>query len=314
MPVAFTRDSILLALAQEAFNEHDIVDLTTDSAGAADGTTVIFGELAHGSSGITDTAFHDVYMYLRRFTGLATAGGASTITLRTSMGTLAADVLKNFTIKITAGTSSGDERTISANSNANPTVVTVSSAFSSTPTTSSYYEIYPSGSSASSQIIRTAKALTTSPFAVSTGAITVAPGFNGDAGANMLMGVGAEMLFYRDRPNLHINSINRLLRGLAPPTFFPLSLHIVANDANDMEPSTIATDYNSTAATLATESTIVKNGVQSLKSTATAGGGSRTWTRLSASRRASHFTPPWTATSRPAMTRSSASSTSSTRG
>ncbi len=224
MPVAFTRDEIQLALAQEAFSEHDIIDLTTDAAGASDGTTVIFGELAHGSSGITTTAFHDVYMHLRRFTGLATAGGASTITLRTSMGTLAADVLKNFTIKITKGTSSGDERTISANSNASPSVVTVSSAFTTTPDTTSFYEIYPSGSLASSQIIRTAKALSKDSFAVATGAITTAPGFNGDLGANMLMGIGAEMLFYRERPNLHVNSINRLLRNMRYPAYLPVGL------------------------------------------------------------------------------------------
>jgi len=232
MPVSFTRDDIQLALAQEAFSDQDIVDLTTDAAGAADGTTVIFGDLAYGSSGATTTFFHDVYMHLRRFTGLATAGGASTITLRTSMGTLAADVLKNFPIKITDGTSSGDERTISANTNANPTVVTISSAFTSTPDTTSYYEIYPSGSSASSQIIRTSKALSTGSFAVATGAITVAPGFNGDLGANMLMGIGAEMLFYRENPSLHVNSINRLLRNMRYPAYLPVTM-ITDGDMED---------------------------------------------------------------------------------
>jgi hypothetical protein len=232
MPKSFTLDDLVLALAQEAFSEHDIIDLATDSAGASDGTTVKFGDLAHGATGITDTAFHDVYLYLRRFTGLATAGGASTITLRTSMGTLAADVLKNFTIKITDGTSSGDERTISANSNADPTVVTVSSAFSSTPDTTSYYEIYPSGSDVSSQIIRTAKALSTGSFAETTGAITVAPGFNGDAGTNMLMGIGSEMLFYRERPDLHIRAINRILRNMRYPAYLPVGM-ITDGDMED---------------------------------------------------------------------------------
>jgi hypothetical protein len=69
------------------------------------------------------------------------------------------------------------------------------------------------------------------------------------------------------------NAINRVQRNIFLPTFFPLSLHIVQNDANDMEPSTIATDYSSVNATLATESTIVKHGAQSLKSTAGAAGG-----------------------------------------
>jgi len=233
MPVSVTRDALILALAQEALAEHDIIDLTTDSAGAADGTTVVFGALAHGSTGITTTAFHDTYMHLRRFTGLATNGGASTITLRTSMGTLAADVLKYFTIKITAGTSSGDTRTISANSNADPSIVTVSSAFTATPDTTSFYEIYPSGSTASSQIIRTAKALSTGSLAVSTGAITVAPGFNGDLGANMLMGIGSEMLFYQgEHANLHINSINRLLRNMRYPAYLPVTM-ITDGDMED---------------------------------------------------------------------------------
>ncbi len=224
MPVLFTRDDIILALAQEAFSEHDVVDLTTDSAGASDGTTLVFGDLAYGSSGATTTAFHDVYMHLRRFTGLAAAGGASTITLRTSMGALATDVLKNFIIKIVAGTSSGDERTISSNTNANPSVATVSSAFTSTPDTTSFYEIYPSGDDASSQIIRATKALSSGSFTVASGTITVAPGFNGDVGANMLMGVGAEMLFYHEHPNLHLRSVNRLLRNMRYPAYLPVGM------------------------------------------------------------------------------------------
>ena len=77
----------------------------------------------------------------------------------------------------------------------------------------------------------------------------------------------------RHPPKLLDDALNRLLRNTYAETFFPLSLHVVANDANDMEPSTIATDYNSTGATLATESTIVKHGAQSLKSTATVAGG-----------------------------------------
>src|SRR3990167_5860651 len=131
--------------------------------------------LARGSSGATTTAFHNIYLYLRRFSGLATAGGASTITLRTAMGDLgAANVLANWTIKITAGTSSGDQRTISSNTDANPTVVTVDSAWTATPDTTSFYEIYPSGSAAD-RIVRVSKALSAAGFAPATGTITVAP-------------------------------------------------------------------------------------------------------------------------------------------
>ncbi|KKN27937.1 hypothetical protein LCGC14_0859270 [marine sediment metagenome] len=65
------------------------------------------------------------------------------------------------------------------------------------------------------------------------------------------------------------NAINLVLRNTFLPTFWPLSLHVMGNDANDMEPSTIATDYTAeNSGTLATESTIVKNGAQALKATA----------------------------------------------
>ncbi|KKL27091.1 hypothetical protein LCGC14_2388630, partial [marine sediment metagenome] len=78
MPKSFTRDDIILALAIEAFADQEIVDLTTTGAGVSGGTSVIFGDIAYGSSGATTTSFHDTHMHLRRFTGLATAGGAST--------------------------------------------------------------------------------------------------------------------------------------------------------------------------------------------------------------------------------------------
>jgi hypothetical protein len=65
------------------------------------------------------------------------------------------------------------------------------------------------------------------------------------------------------------NAISAVLRNFYPRTFFPLSLHIMGNDANDMEASTIATDYTAeNSGTLATESTIVHGGAQSLKVTA----------------------------------------------
>ena len=64
------------------------------------------------------------------------------------------------------------------------------------------------------------------------------------------------------------NIIKRKVRNLYMPTIWPLSMLIVQNDANDMEPSSIATDYDTTGgAALATETSIVYNGAQSLKST-----------------------------------------------
>src|SRR3990167_526413 len=121
MPIAYTYDDLILALAREAYSGKPVIDLSTTAAETTAGTSALFGELAWGASGATTTAYHNQYLYLRRFSGLATAGGASTITLRTSMGDLgAANVLANWKIKITAGTSSG-ERTIASNTDANPT-------------------------------------------------------------------------------------------------------------------------------------------------------------------------------------------------
>src|SRR3990167_3033428 len=72
-------------------------------------------------------------------------------------------------------------------------------------------------------------------------------------------------------PNEIDNIIKRKVRNLYMPSFWPLSLLIVQNDANDMEPTSIATDYDVSvgASTLATETSIVYNGAQSLKSTNT---------------------------------------------
>src|SRR3990167_6715941 len=67
------------------------------------------------------------------------------------------------------------------------------------------------------------------------------------------------------------NIIKAKVRNLYMPTLWPLSMLIVQNDANDMEPSTIATDYDTTGGgALATETSIVYNGAQSLKLTCNA--------------------------------------------
>jgi hypothetical protein len=100
-----------------------------------------------------------------------------------------------------------------------------------------------------------------------TGSLTVDPSFSTTPAS------GDTYVLSKHPPRLLQDALNRLLRNTYTETFFPLSLHVVANDANDMEPSTIATDYSSTGADLATESTIVKNGAQSLKGTATVAGG-----------------------------------------
>src|SRR3990167_6754434 len=224
MPTLYTYDELLLALAREAYRGAEAIDLSTTSAAATAGTSAIFADLAWGTSGATTTAFHNKYLYLRRFSGLATAGGASTITLRTAMGDLgAANVLANWKIKITAGTSSGDERTISSNTDANPAVVTVDSAWTATPTTTSFYEIYPS-SATIDRPNRTSRALTTGSLTVATGVITCAPAFAGNAASALSIGVGADFLICEDNPAILRNALNRVLASLRFKSYLPVTL------------------------------------------------------------------------------------------
>ena len=92
----------------------------------------------------------------------------------------------------------------------------------------------------------------------------------GDAASWTLFGVCPYILTKDDSPADLKNAINYVLRHFYVPTFFPLSMHILGNDCNDMEASTVATDYtdNTTdTGSLAAESTIVFNGGQSLKVT-----------------------------------------------
>jgi len=99
-----------------------------------------------------------------------------------------------------------------------------------------------------------------------TGSLTVDPSVGSLASGDLFV-------LSKHTPGLLQRDINRILRNTYQPAFFPLSLHVMGNDANDMEPSTVATDYSSTNATNATESTIVFNGAQSLKVTASSTGG-----------------------------------------
>src|SRR3990167_7271553 len=224
MPAAYTYDELMLALAREAYSGEQVIDISTTVAETTAGTSALFGELAWGASGATATVYHNTYLYLRRFSGLATAGGASTITLRTSMGVLGgANVLANWKIKITAGTSSGDERTISSNTDANPVVVTVDSAWTATPTTTSFYEIYPS-SSAIDRPNRTSRALSTGSFAVATGVVTCAPAFAGNAASALSIGVGADFLIREDNPAILRNAINPVLNSLRFYSYLPVTL------------------------------------------------------------------------------------------
>ncbi len=74
-------------------------------------------------------------------------------------------------------------------------------------------------------------------------------------------------------PKLLDNAINSLLRNTYAETLFPLSLHVMGNDANDMESSGLDGDYAKTNAAIAAETTIVHSGAQSMKVTDDGSGG-----------------------------------------
>jgi len=108
--------------------------------------------------------------------------------------------------------------------------------------------------------------ITEGGYAGGTGTLTISPAITGFA--------NTDKYIICDWPfQVLKNAINLVQQNLFLETFWPLSLHVMGNDANDMEPSTIATDYSATNGTRATESTIVKHGAQSLKLTATSAGG-----------------------------------------
>ena len=108
--------------------------------------------------------------------------------------------------------------------------------------------------------------ITEGGYAGGTGTLTISPAITGFA--------NTDKYIICDWPfQVLKNAINNVQASIFLEAFFPLSLHVMGNDANDMEPSTIATDYSSTNATLATEATLVFNGAQSLKITATSAAG-----------------------------------------
>jgi hypothetical protein len=96
-----------------------------------------------------------------------------------------------------------------------------------------------------------------------TGSLTVDPSISSLA--------SGDLFIISDHPPIVLQqSINRVIRNMYENTLWPLSLHVTKNDSNDMEPSSIATDFKLSDgnAAAATESTRVYHGAQSLKLTA----------------------------------------------
>ncbi len=99
-----------------------------------------------------------------------------------------------------------------------------------------------------------------------TGSLTVDPSISSLASSDLFV-------LSKHPPRMLQDALNRLLRNTYQESFSPLSLHIVANDNNDMESSGLDGDYAKTNAAIAAETTIVHGGAQSIKVTDDGSGG-----------------------------------------
>ena len=216
MPAQYLYDDLFLETARRAFAGSEIIDLTTTSVGTT--TTGVFAQLAYASTGATTTRFHDQWLYLRRIRGTATAGAGTTISLE-SGHSFATNTLANYTIKITSGTGSGQERTITSNTNADPSVVTVPT-WTTNPSSDSVYEIYPSSSALPAPTtVRTSKVLTTASFTTASGTVTVAPAFTAKIVTR------SDLVFCPDvHPDEIQRAINRTLSSLRFISHLPVTL------------------------------------------------------------------------------------------
>ncbi len=109
--------------------------------------------------------------------------------------------------------------------------------------------------------------ITEGGYAGGTGTLTISPAITGFA--------NTDKYIICDWPfQVLKNAINNVQKSVFLETFFPLSMHIVANDNNDMEGSGLDGDYSKTNATLSQETTVVYNGMGSAKVTSTSANGS----------------------------------------
>ena len=230
MPKSFTRDELMVAVCQEAFKGEYPISITTTSLGATTGLTGVFGQLAYTTAGATSTKYHDIWVYMRRFRGTAGAGGSSTITLETAEhDSLGTDALKGGVVKIVSGTNSGEERNISSNTDASPTVVTVSSAWTTTPSTDSVYEIYLNSSDTrEGDLVRSVKANSTSSLTVASGTLNWNPAIQSNATDSLVVlpiVERSDMIFTYDIQGDEILSyISQLLRNLRSPAYLPVTM------------------------------------------------------------------------------------------
>ncbi len=228
MPTAFTRDALMLAVCREAFKGEYPIDITTTSIGATTGLTGVFGQLAFTTSGATSTKYHDIWIHLRRLRGTATAGAATTISLESGHTWAVANGLKNGVVKIVSGTGSGQERNITSNTTADPSVVTVPT-WTTNPSSDSIYEIYPTSSdSRENDHVRDVKADSTAALTVASGTLNWHPAIQSNASDSLVVAEiqeRSDMIFTYDFQGDQILSyISTLLRNMRYPAYLPVTI------------------------------------------------------------------------------------------
>jgi hypothetical protein len=96
-------------------------------------------------------------------------------------------------------------------------------------------------------------------YTVATGALGLSPALSGLVTTD-------KYVLTREHPDTLHEAIDEVLRNDYYEALYPLSMHITQNDSNDMEPSSIATDWDvaTGGAVLATHTTSFVHGIQSL--------------------------------------------------
>ncbi|KKK83951.1 hypothetical protein LCGC14_2788240, partial [marine sediment metagenome] len=142
--------------------------------------------------------------------------------------TFATSALVNATFKIVAGTGLGQEKPITASTNADPTVVT-HAAFDTGLSTDSEYELYlDSSASSSGEHTRAVKADSTSSLTVASGTMNWHPAIQSIASGSavvMTQVLRADLLFTYDvQGDLLLSYISQVLRNMRYPAYLPVTM------------------------------------------------------------------------------------------
>src|SRR3990167_9640576 len=224
--MAFTFDEIITAVAQEAGKGQWPTSMTSTSDGSS-GTSGVFAGLGLGSA-ITTSEYHNCWVYLRRQTGTASAGGATSITMPTGI-TWAAGALNGGAVRIVGGTGDGQTRTITSNSGASPDVLTTTPAWTTNPDSTSEYEVYwQSSTTVPGNLTRASKTPSSSSVVVADGTLTWAPAMSNSASGSAVAikaETNSDFLFMWDiHPDLVKSYINLILRNLHSWVYMPVTM------------------------------------------------------------------------------------------